>query len=149
MAWKLTSSALLSYKMCKYWFKTKGVIVHVILIWFPEQNNNSIEDPGRGQRLVGMHDCHFLVVFDIYEDFKFAKISFFEEGNITAPWTYMCCHFWTNMCGITSNFATMFSIDLFCCIRLYATVPLSLYCVQGVANIERSSNFHCDYLLSI
>ena len=35
------------------------------------------------------------------------------------------------MCGITSNFATMFSIDLFCCIRLCATVPLLLYCVQG------------------
>ena len=66
---------------------------------------------------MGMHDCRFLVVFDINEDLKFAKLSFFEEGNITATGTYMICHFWTKMCGITSNFATMFSIDLFCCIR--------------------------------
>ena len=85
---------------------------------------------------VGMHDCRFLVVFDINEDLKFAKISFFEEGNITATGTYMFCNVLTNMCGITSNFATMFSIDLFCCIRLYATVPLLLYCVQGVSNID-------------
>ena len=66
---------------------------------------------------MGMHDCRFLVVFDINEDLKFAKLSFFEEGNITATGMYMIYHFWTNMCGITSNFATMFSIDLFCCIR--------------------------------
>ena len=80
---------------------------------------------------MGMHDCRFLVVFDINKDLKFAKIRFFEERNITATGTYMIYHFWTNTCGITSNFATMFSIDLFCCIRLCATVPLLLYCVLG------------------
>ena len=80
---------------------------------------------------MGMHGCHFLVVFDINEDLKFAKIVIFEEGNITATGTYMFRHFWRSMCVITSNFGTMFSIDLFCCIRLYATVPLLLYCVQG------------------
>ena len=46
---------------------------------------------------MGMHDCRFLVVFDINEDLKFAKICFFEEGNITATGTYMFCHFWTNI----------------------------------------------------
>ena len=39
-----------------------------------------------------MHDCPFLVVFDINEDLKFAKIRFLEEGNITATGTYMFCH---------------------------------------------------------
>ena len=28
-----------------------------------------------------MHDCPFLVVFDINEDLKFAKIRFLEEGE--------------------------------------------------------------------
>ena len=42
---------------------------------------------------MGMHDCPFLVVFDINEVLKFAKISFFEEGNITSTGTYMFCHF--------------------------------------------------------
>ena len=36
-----------------------------------------------------MHDCPFLVVFDINADLKFAKIRFLEEGNITATGTYM------------------------------------------------------------
>ena len=82
---------------------------------------------------MGMHDCRFLVVFDINEDLKFAKISFFEEGNITATGTYMFCNFWRNMCGITSNFATMFSIDLFCCIRLCAISALvALLCTGGL-----------------
>ena len=41
-----------------------------------------------------MHDCPFLVVFDIYEDLTFAKIKFLEEGNITATGTYMFLSFW-------------------------------------------------------
>ena len=41
---------------------------------------------------MGIHDCPFLVVFDINEDLKFAKICFFEEGNITATGTYMFCN---------------------------------------------------------
>ena len=41
---------------------------------------------------MGMHDCPFLVVFDINEDLKFAKICFFEEGNITSTGTYMFSH---------------------------------------------------------
>ena len=71
-----------------------------------------------------MHDCPFLVVFDIHEDLKFAKIRFHEEGNVTATDTYMFCDFGTNICGITSNLATIFLIDYFCSISLYATVPL-------------------------
>ena len=62
---------------------------------------------------MGMHDCRFLVVFDINKDLKFAKIRFFEERNITATGTYMIYHFWTNTCGITSNFATMFQLIFF------------------------------------
>ena len=83
-----------------------------------------------------MHDCPFLVVFDINDYLKFAKIMFLEEGNITATGTYMFCHFGTNICVITSNLATIFLIDYFCYISLYVTVPLLLYCVQGVANID-------------
>ena len=83
-----------------------------------------------------MHDCPFHVVFDINEDLKFAKIGFLEEGNITATGTYMCCHFGTNICEITSNLAIIFVIDYFCSISFYAAVPLLLYCVQGAANIE-------------
>ena len=41
-----------------------------------------------------MHDCPFLVVFDINEDLKYAKIRFLEEGNITATGTYMFLSFW-------------------------------------------------------
>ena len=84
-----------------------------------------------------MHDCSFLVVFDINEDLKFAQIRFLEEGNITATGTYMFCHFGTNICGITSNLATIFLIDYFCSINVVnAKVPLLLYCVQGAANIQ-------------
>ena len=32
-----------------------------------------------------MHDCPFLVVFDINEDLKFAKIRFLEEGISQLP----------------------------------------------------------------
>ena len=85
---------------------------------------------------MGMYDCRLLVVFDMNEDLKFAKNVLYEKGNITATGTYMFSHFWTDMCVITSNFTTMFSIEFFCCIRLYATVPLLHYCVQGVANID-------------
>ena len=45
-----------------------------------------------------MHDCPFLVVFDINEDLKFAKFRFLEEGNITDTGTYMFCQFGTNIC---------------------------------------------------
>ena len=83
-----------------------------------------------------MHECPFLVVFDINEDFTFAKIKFLEEGNITATGTYMFCNFGTNIFGITSNLATIFLIDYFCSISLNAKEPLLLYCVQGAANIE-------------
>ena len=65
-----------------------------------------------------MHDCPFLVVFDINEDLKFAKIRFLEEGNITATGTFMFCHFGTTICEITSNLATIFLIDYFCSISL-------------------------------
>ena len=81
---------------------------------------------------MGMHDCRFLVVFDINEDLKLRQNLHFSRRAISQLLERTCIyHFWTNMCGITSNFATMFSIDLFCCIRLCATVPLLLYCVQG------------------
>ena len=83
-----------------------------------------------------MHDCPFLVVFDINEHLKFAKTRFLEEGNITATGTYIFCHVVTNICGITSNLATIFLIDYFCSISFYATVTLLLYCVHGAANIE-------------
>ena len=83
-----------------------------------------------------MHDCPFLVIFDINEDLKFAKIRFLEEGNITATGTYMFCHFGTNICANCKQSCNyLFNCD-FCSISLYATVPLLLYCVQGVANIE-------------
>ena len=78
----------------------------------------------------------FLVVFDINGNLKIAKIRFLEEGNIAATGTYMFCNFGTNICGITCNLATIFLIDYFCYISFYATVPLLLYCVQGVTNIE-------------
>ena len=60
-----------------------------------------------------MHDCPFLFVFDINEDMKFAKIRFLEEWNITATGTYTFCDFRTNICGITSNLATIFLIVIF------------------------------------
>ena len=60
-----------------------------------------------------MHDCPFLVVFDINEDLKFAKIMFLEEGNHTATCTYVFCNFGTNICGITSNLTTIFLIVIF------------------------------------
>ena len=41
-----------------------------------------------------MHDCPFLVVFDINEDLKFAKIRFLEEGNITATGYVHVLSFW-------------------------------------------------------
>ena len=41
-----------------------------------------------------MHDCLFLVIFDINEDLKFGKIRFLEEGNITATGTYIVLSFW-------------------------------------------------------
>ena len=90
---------------------------------------------------MGMHDRPFLVVFDINEDLKFTKNYLFRGGEYHSYWNVHVLSFLTNLCGITSNFAMMFSIDLFCCIRLCATVPLLLYCVQGVSNIDRSSSF--------
>ena len=83
-----------------------------------------------------MHDCPFLVVFDINEDLTFAKIKFLEEGNITATGTYMFLSFWDKYLWNYSNLATIFLIAYFCSISLNATVPLLLYCVQGAANIE-------------
>ena len=62
---------------------------------------------------MGMHDCPFLVVFNINEVLKFAKICFFEDENITSTGMYMFSHLGRNICGITSNLATMFLIDYF------------------------------------
>ena len=91
---------------------------------------------------MGMHDCPFLVVFDINEVLKFAKICFFEEGNITSTGTYMFSHLGRNICGITSNLATMFLIDYFCCISFMLQCPCCFIVYRGSPILSELALFY-------